>query len=84
MCCSWLRCRRRVADSAEATTVEAFEEPKPEEVVLEEQELKPRKMSSVLHRLRSSFAFCTIPFGSQDVFVSRIWYYVSSMIHGLN
>lgn len=47
MCCSWLRCRRRVADSAEPNApVQAFEKQLPIEDATQEeeiQELKPRK-----------------------------------------
>lgn len=56
MCCSWLRCRRRVADSAESNApVQAFEKQLPIEDTTQEeeiQELKPRKNSADLHRVR--------------------------------
>lgn len=56
MCCSWLRCRRRVADSTENNEpMEAFEksETPAEEATPEEQKTKSRKACSY----RTSFAF---------------------------
>lgn len=66
MCCSWLRCRRRVADSAESNApVQAFEKQLPiEDATTQEdviQELKSRKKSADLHRIRKVVrsAYCT-------------------------
>lgn len=65
MCCSWLRCRKKVADSAESNTpVQAFEKQLPIEDATQEeeiQELKPRKKSADLHRVRRVIrsAYCT-------------------------
>ena len=56
MCCSWLRCRRRVADSTENNEpMEAFEksETPAEEATEEEQKTKSRKACSY----RTSIAF---------------------------
>lgn len=65
MCCSWLRCRRRVADSAEPNApVQAFEKELPIEDATQEeeiQEIKTRKKSADLHRVRKVVrsAYCT-------------------------
>lgn len=82
MCCSWLRCRRRVADSAESTApVQAFEKELPiEDTTREEeiQELKPRKKSADLHRVRRVVrsAYCTARLRIRFGCIRRIFLFV--------
>lgn len=93
MCCSWLRCRRRVADSVEsdAPVTQAFEKQLPIEDATQEeeiQELKPRKKSADLHRVGLS-AYCTarlrISFGCNVgfflLFILLRYYVYDCVIH---
>lgn len=61
MCCSWLRCRRRVADSAEpGTPVEAFEKTEtPTEVMTEEEQIGDLKPEESTPRKTASAVICT-------------------------